>query len=344
MAGITRFLAVFYHAGSPLPDGTQKLGYMLYDAVAHRTLAKGAASCISSGGQLSWAGFSNDGSLMAMDSTGMLSMLVGSGGSAEGSISWEWMPMLDTVGLRKSADDSHWPITVKDGKLVCVPLKGGIKYPDAVRRPVTTALGLRLPLARGNLANGYVEKSAVVRRHMLFSVKFVSYTFFVFSIRNVLEELSVRADIALGQKKVVHDVTNNGQDEDEDFEKEYVALSAQVDKVTLKMFAAAVEAGKLERAVDLVERLHLEQSFDLAMQLADHHHRLVDLIEDAKNNRFGEDEHDEEFAESPEYTHDDDFQDRQRITPDGSARKGKRPFDSAEEEERQPMRSRKVYA
>ena len=160
----------------------------------------------------------------------------------------------------------------------------------------------------------------------------------------MLEELSVRADIALSQKKIVHDVTNNGQGEDEDFEREYVALSAQVDKVTLKMFAATVEAGKLERALDLVERLHLEQSFDLAMQLADQHHRLVDLIEDAKNNRFGEDGYDEEPAESPEYTHEDDF-DRQRITPDGSSRKAKRPFESVEEEEEhRPIRSRKVYA
>jgi chromosome transmission fidelity protein 4 len=51
------------------------------------------------------------------------------------------------MGLRKSMDDQFWPITVYDGKMVCVPLKGGNSYPDAARKPVTSTLALRLPLA-----------------------------------------------------------------------------------------------------------------------------------------------------------------------------------------------------
>lgn len=53
------------------------------------------------------------------------------------------------------------------------------------------------------------------------------------------------------------------------------------------MFAGIVEAKKLDRALDLVDKLHLEKSYDLAMRIADHHHKLVDRIEDAKNLRFG---------------------------------------------------------
>lgn len=52
------------------------------------------------------------------------------------------------------------------------------------------------------------------------------------------------------------------------------------------MFAALVEAGKLERALDLVERLHLEKSFEIAMTIADNHRKLVDFIEDVKDRRF----------------------------------------------------------
>ena len=48
---------------------------MLYDAISSRTISKGSLSCISTGSSLSRAGFSNDLSLMAMDSDGMLSML-----------------------------------------------------------------------------------------------------------------------------------------------------------------------------------------------------------------------------------------------------------------------------
>lgn len=142
MAGRGRFLAVFYHETTPLADGTQQLAYMLWDACSNEVITEGAVSCLSKGASLTWVGFSNDFSLMAMDSDGTLSMLV-----QAGSVKWEWAPVLDTIGLRKSIDDQFWPITVFDGKLVCVPLKGGNTFPDAARKPVTSTLGLRLPLA-----------------------------------------------------------------------------------------------------------------------------------------------------------------------------------------------------
>lgn len=158
MVGRSRFLAVFYHESAPLADGTQKLGYLLFDATTNRTITKGSVSGISKGSSLLWAGFSNDGSLLTMDTDGMVSMLVCSSlanNTESIPTNWEWMPMLDTVGLHKSAEDSYWPITMYDAKLICVPLKGGTKHPDAARRPVTAALGLRLPLARGALTKRY---------------------------------------------------------------------------------------------------------------------------------------------------------------------------------------------
>jgi chromosome transmission fidelity protein 4 len=143
---------------------------------------------------------------MAMDSEGMVSMLVYTAGplaeTASLGASWDWVPMLDTLGLRKSSDDSFWPVTVYDGKLVCVPLKGGVKYPDAARRPVTTTLGLRLPFVRGTVAQ-----------------------------TNAMEELSIRSNIALSQKKVMQQLSN-GALEDEEFDREYMALSAQVVRPT----------------------------------------------------------------------------------------------------------------
>ena len=68
--------------------------------------------------------------------------------------------------------------------------------------------------------------------------------------------------------------------------------------MTLKLFAAMVDANKLERALDLVDRLHLEKSYDLAIQLADRQHKLADLIEEARDRRFGADDDEEE--EEPE--------------------------------------------
>ena len=150
MAGRSCFLAVFFHEGEPLRDGTQKIGYMLIDCSKTRIIAKGSATCISSRAKLLWVGFDKDFSLVAMDSAGMVSMLV----CTDGGKSWEWIPVLDTLGLSKSSDDSFWPVTVYDGKLVCIPLKGGLNYPDASKRPVTTTLDFKLPLARGTLVKG----------------------------------------------------------------------------------------------------------------------------------------------------------------------------------------------
>lgn len=97
------------------------------------------------------------------------------------------------------------------------------------------------------------------------------------------------------------------------------------------MFAATVEASKLERALDLVDRLNLEKSYELAMTIADRHRKLVDLIEDRKYTKFGGlalDEEEGDFDdESPQFT-DHTGGGRPRISPDSvTARMGKRPFD-----------------
>lgn len=85
------------------------------------------------------------------------------------------------------------------------------------------------------------------------------------------------------------------------------------------MFAATIEAGKLERALDLVERLHLEKSFDFAMTIAEGHRRLVDLIEDAKERKFAVDENnDSEDEENYRASPNIGFS---RISPDSTNRK-----------------------
>ena len=257
MVGRGRFLAVFCHEATPLPDGTQRIGYQILDGLSGGLVSSGSVSAISPGSTLSWAGFSNDYSLVVMDSDGMVSMLAAqtSTYSAAGG-SWMWSPMLDTVGLRKSHDDCFWPVSCQDGKFVCVPLKGGNEHPDAARRPVTTALGFRMPLAYGALS------------------KF-----------NALEDLQVRADLSLRQKKFVNEST---APDDEELMAEYDAMCAQVDKVTLKLFFEILKAGKVERALDLVDRLQLEKSFEIAVKASDRlsFFTLSDRIEVAKEDRF----------------------------------------------------------
>eukprot|EP00547_Thalassionema_nitzschioides_P004411 CAMPEP_0194201468 /NCGR_PEP_ID=MMETSP0156-20130528/1724_1 /TAXON_ID=33649 /ORGANISM="Thalassionema nitzschioides, Strain L26-B" /LENGTH=1030 /DNA_ID=CAMNT_0038926659 /DNA_START=107 /DNA_END=3196 /DNA_ORIENTATION=- len=297
IVGRLNSIAVFYHDNLPLSDGTQKLAYKIYDGISIEEIASGSLSCISSRSSLSWAGFSKEGSLMVMDSDGMLSILGVAKTKNDNSFSWNWSPILDTVGLRKSVDDTFWPITVQDGKLICVPLKGGNNFPDATRRPVTTALNLRMPLANGSDKN------------------------------SILEELALRAKLALNQKKYMLDSTAaNGYDVS-DLDVEYTGLCAQVDKVTLKLYMANVETGKLERALDLVHRLHLEKSFAIAMTIADrtNHRNLSDKIEDIKDSRFlveAEKLDDNIYSEDERYDQSTPSQQSRNISPDTTEKLG----------------------
>ncbi|KAL3940297.1 MAG: hypothetical protein SGARI_001024 [Bacillariaceae sp.] len=329
MVGRGRFLAVFYHESSPLDDGTQKLGYTMWDAAAFRVVAQGSVSCLSKASELTWVGFSNEYALFAMDSDGMLSMLVAAGDYlAPGAPSWEWAPMLDTVGLRKSKDDIYWPITVLNGKLISIPLKGGKKHPDASRRPVTSALSLRMPLSRSGF-----------KSHL------------------DLEEASVRANLALSQKKLVNEMDGDAYEDDD----EYQALCTDVvrihaccsggtrcwplcasfsqsifsflhifcilqDKVTLKLLYNKICAGQLDAALGLVYRLHKEETFDVAIKMADRHRQngLAERIEDEKYRRFppieeeqGDYEDEDDYgANTTNSTHLERYESSSQISPE----------------------------
>mmetsp|Transcript_5506 Transcript_5506/g.14933 ORF Transcript_5506/g.14933 Transcript_5506/m.14933 type:complete len:155 (-) Transcript_5506:1612-2076(-) len=71
------------------------------------------------------------------------------------------------------------------------------------------------------------------------------------------------------------------------------AHSPQQDKVTLKLFQTVVQAGKLERGLDLLDRLHLEKSYDIAATIAGRHDKLVDMIEAARDDKFADPEDDD---------------------------------------------------
>jgi hypothetical protein len=94
------------------------------------------------------------------------------------------------------------------------------------------------------------------------------------------------------------------------------------------LFAALVDASKLERAYDLVNRLHLEKSFEIAMTIANRHRTLVDMIEEAMDRRFGApedgggdggDDDDDDSSIGRAHT---------RVSPEANPPRNKRPSDS----------------
>ena len=97
--------------------------------------------------------------------------------------------------------------------------------------------------------------------------------------------------------------------------------------MVLKVFNTTLEAGKLDRALDLVERLHLEKSYTIAMSLAEgqRKHKLVNMIEDAKDRRFHADDGSEDESDEDSVPATTGYS-RPRISPDSTDKFGKRPF------------------
>lgn len=102
-----------------------------------------------------------------------------------------------------------------------------------------------------------------------------------------------------------------------------------------------MEAGKLERALDLVDRLHLEKSYELAMAIAESHDKLVDFIEEVKESKFPPPEEDDDDVEDePEGDYDEGntsydanssppgskLQSSRRISPNNTWKSSKRAF------------------
>ncbi len=144
IVGRGRFVSIITHESNPLMDGTQKLAFTIYDAINYKLISSGSVEAISPSGSLTWAGFSNDFSLFIKDSEGMLSML--SCHDPDHDSNWLWMPILDTNHHKKGWDDVFWPVSVENGKLTAIHLRGGDQYPDPIRRPITICLDVNLPL------------------------------------------------------------------------------------------------------------------------------------------------------------------------------------------------------
>ena len=90
----------------------------------------------------------------------------------------------------------------------------------------------------------------------------------------------------------------------------FVFDSYSQDKVTLKLFTSVVQAGKLEQALDLVDRLHLEKSYDIAVTVADrlNYRSLSDRVYEARDRRFAVvDDDEEEENDDDDDTDDDGF-------------------------------------
>ena len=142
LVGMGGTLVVITHSGRAANADDQALTCAIFDMRDPSRPVRLSSSPLplSDGATLTWAGFSEGGSLTTVDSKGVVRSCLRSNG-------YEWVPLCHTEALKKSAHEHHWVVGVNETQLMCVIVKGDDPYPSTLPRPVLSALPLTMPLA-----------------------------------------------------------------------------------------------------------------------------------------------------------------------------------------------------
>ena len=278
-------LVVAYHSATPFA-GSQSLSYQLLavreDGLGCHTLATGPlplSSSSSSEGEdaasvgLRWLGISDQGLVVAVDSLGLVSALRTEASSEEeaATAAHSWMPILDTRQLVRNngRSESYWPIAMTGKTLMAVLCKGptGKQFPATMPKPIITALDLQVPLVSvvKDLEAGKKGKARAGGRGALRG--------------NAAAEASYLSGRVLADQKrwrlaepTLGSITTDEGDElfndDPDAERHLMQAQIQLDKCLLKQMQTACTEGDLARAVDLIARLQLPKSYEIANRVA----------------------------------------------------------------------------
>ena len=140
LVGMGGTLVVITHSGRAANADDQALTCAIFDMRDPSRPVRLSSSPLplSDGATLTWAGFSEGGSLTTVDSKGVVRSCLRSNG-------YEWVPLCHTEALKKSAHEHHWVVGVNETQLMCVIVKGDDPYPSTLPRPVLSALPLTMP-------------------------------------------------------------------------------------------------------------------------------------------------------------------------------------------------------
>jgi chromosome transmission fidelity protein 4 len=234
LVGQASQLAVTFHSGVPLP-GHQNLGGIVFDVQKRKETYRGPVS-ISPRSSLTWMGFSDIGTVLSMDSYGVLRALARNWGA-------EWTPVMETHSLRGSpgvgALDSHWPVSVLGETLMCLLLPDGKKFPTAGKKSAQSLQSVVLQLPFLALEQPVAQHEEQHARHALMKHKWLE-----------------AGDDGRGLGTV----------------SKYYSSAEEVeqDKLVLALFQRAIKSDFLARALDLATMLYKKKSLEVATQMANH--------------------------------------------------------------------------
>eukprot|EP00981_Chlorochromonas_danica_P001449 scaffold300_cov173-Ochromonas_danica.AAC.17 len=194
---------------------------------------------LSADSRISWLGYACDMGLPAIvDTRGLLSILI------YNAVGYQWMPVMDIQEVRKTIDQSYWPITIRGDKLVYVLLHGESK-PSVFPQPVVSVKSLRMLLCT-HKEGRELNEADKEKLHRL-----------------VWEEMKVC--------HMEHLLTLPGASAlQEDLAEAVEKQSLEADKTILKVFQEACAKDDSPLALSFASRLRGIQSLEAAIVIADH--------------------------------------------------------------------------
>lgn len=165
LSGYGDQLMIVYHRGTGF-GGDQVLGvHLLQLGLGKRTILHQPLP-LSPRAQLSWAGFTAEGTPVYVDSEGVVRMLNRSLGNT-------WTPVCDTKETCRSRSDHYWVVGVHERpqQIRCIPCKGS-RFPPTLPRPAVAILPYKLPMCQTTTEKGAMEeqfwRSVLVQNHFSF--------------------------------------------------------------------------------------------------------------------------------------------------------------------------------
>ncbi|XP_076066619.1 chromosome transmission fidelity 4 isoform X2 [Oratosquilla oratoria] len=160
LAGFENLLMVVFHNGLGVM-GDQNLGYIVLNVFGKKhPVPLSAPIPLSPKSFLAWAGFSDEGTPVIMDSAGLIKMMYFKYG-------YNWTTILNSKSMTRGKSDHYFVLGASEsqGKIRCVLCKGS-RYPPVLPRPHVMQLDIKLPLCDMGQEKGTLEEK-ILRTDLL---------------------------------------------------------------------------------------------------------------------------------------------------------------------------------
>lgn len=248
-------LAVVSHGGAPVAHSkSQALHYTLYNMTTCAVTSSGPLP-LTPASTLTWLAFSEEGSLAAGDSTGVVRLRGHAFGGA-------WTQVFSAAVERKGTE-VFWPVGLARGQLLCVVCKPETPHPQVNPRPHFQALPLQVPVLQHVPAE---DAPPGLCSQLIVNTLSLTHA-------RAAAAAAAEAGTAPGPGATEADVAR---------------AEVEVDGALLKLLMAAIKGERPARALELAAQLNAYKSLEGALKLANHarSHALAERITQLMQQRL----------------------------------------------------------